>query len=942
MHGRKITVAAVMLLASAFIALPDAAIAQARPATNLETTTLLSPETAWTYYGTDTTHTSGVGHTALRAPEIKALARGLGAERVGQPEATGGITADEFAQRVYDYVRNNIAVEFRFGLSKGARGALIDQSGTPFDQVHMMIELLREGGVTAGYRVGTVSMTAQEFGQWTGLIKGLVEQTSTVPQSFTVDAKAACQLLADGSIPGIVDSATACASLSGDLSATGSVVTLGHIWVSANGKFYDPSYKKHLFKEGIDLPAAMGCGTEVAPTCGDSATTAAMTGSSASTIGGSPAITNVNEAGLNSNLATKASALQNYVQANMVNGVTMDVVGGKEVDRSFSPVPSATTLFPSTTQYSWADEVPDQFRTKLRTRYAVFDQTFYGDEIAGKRIRILGYPQGTNPAWLLYLDSLRINTAACGTCSTTQVTLNIDHPYAAAAGLYSDEQVDMPLLASVTPNVPPITIVHGLGAAGPSTEQFYADLQKVDPHPVFYPNGYPKPGAPPDPMCGGSYVYDGSYYQRLELCRNDAQPTLIAKLLAQAGVAERITAEMGDAVVQRHHTIGMVASQATAPNSSDLLSVQSNISVSSRLGDASARMATFETTSAAWAMLEGSIAQQISDTWMPDSATSLIVMANRNSVPLINVTSAGMTALIPSLVGYNVNGRQTRLQQAATDGYNAIIPRNATPGAFSIGGVSFNWLIGGDLFYKANSVAYMINEAYKGGAAADGSEDPDEAVLNSAKAADYALNPKKFLTVSPASGEVTLDPRADLVTGAGSQSLALQRSYRSNNGTFESMALVYGTTGGPSAYYRRFWTYSGPDTDVPGRVGSGWMHNFGVSARMGNNAMKAMSEDSALDSSAFVAGLFTLQDAVRNPTFQRRLTGIFTAQWLNDRFIRNAVTVDAAGKIEVFGKLPNGTYNPPPASASRLIQNGAPIGPRLLDAAIPLVTIILR
>ncbi|MEI5617453.1 hypothetical protein WB403_51060, partial [Streptomyces brasiliscabiei] len=76
-----------------------------------------------------------------------------------------------------------------------------------------MVKLLRYGSVSASYQVGSVSLTAQQFGQLTGLIKGLNQAN----QTFTVDAKSACQLLADGGTPATVNSASSCDDLTGDL-----------------------------------------------------------------------------------------------------------------------------------------------------------------------------------------------------------------------------------------------------------------------------------------------------------------------------------------------------------------------------------------------------------------------------------------------------------------------------------------------------------------------------------------------------------------------------------------------------------------------------------------------------------------------------------------------------------------------------------------------------
>jgi len=106
------------------------------PSVQLITAPMVTPATAWSSsgYGVATTHTNGAAAWASPPPEIVAQARALGA---------GRLTAPQFTLNTFDYVRNNIATEFRFGLAKGGRGALIDQSGTPFDQAELMVKTIR-------------------------------------------------------------------------------------------------------------------------------------------------------------------------------------------------------------------------------------------------------------------------------------------------------------------------------------------------------------------------------------------------------------------------------------------------------------------------------------------------------------------------------------------------------------------------------------------------------------------------------------------------------------------------------------------------------------------------------------------------------------------------------------------------------------------------------
>src|SRR5207248_6545356 len=116
----------------------------------------ISPTSAATYFsGAISSGTSLTGLT--RAPEIVELARGLGAGDV----LASQLAAATYAERVYEYVRQNIDTEFKYGLGKGALGALLEQSGSPFDQASLLVALLSQANISATYQSGTITLTAQ-------------------------------------------------------------------------------------------------------------------------------------------------------------------------------------------------------------------------------------------------------------------------------------------------------------------------------------------------------------------------------------------------------------------------------------------------------------------------------------------------------------------------------------------------------------------------------------------------------------------------------------------------------------------------------------------------------------------------------------------------------------------------------------------------------------
>src|SRR3954468_13768753 len=124
------------------------------PSVKIGTAPLASPTAADTMYGSATTSSNSTG--ASGPPnEIVELARALGN-----------------ADAIYDFVRNNIDTVWMYGLHKGALGALVDRSGTTFDQAQLMVELLRQAGYTATYKTGTISLTPADFTAWTGISNG--------------------------------------------------------------------------------------------------------------------------------------------------------------------------------------------------------------------------------------------------------------------------------------------------------------------------------------------------------------------------------------------------------------------------------------------------------------------------------------------------------------------------------------------------------------------------------------------------------------------------------------------------------------------------------------------------------------------------------------------------------------------------------------------------
>jgi RHS repeat-associated protein len=117
--------------------------------------------------------------------------------------------------------------------------------------------------------------------------------------------------------------------------------------------------------------------------------------------------------------------------------------------------------------------------------------------------------------------------------------------------------------------------------------------------------------------------------------------------------------------------------------------------------------------------------------------------------------------------------------------------------------------------------------------------------------------------------------------------------------------------------------YSSGMRNQPGPTGKGWTHNFDIGLRTASDGFQGLGEDSALDAvNALVEARIShdLLSDVSLPAYKLVLAAI-GQNWLADRNTNNTVIVNQGLNGEVFVRLPDGTYNPPPGHSARLIRN---------------------
>ena len=640
-------------------------VAGGMPSMRFVTANRVAVASAASYYGTATTHTNSLYNAAAgpnafptAPPEIVETARAL----KNNPDT------------IFEFVRNQIQTEFAYGERKGAVGALIDKSGTAFDQNVLFVKLVTQAGYPARYQIGRVTVQAADFATWTGVS----------------DLGAACRMLASG---GIAATFTTAAPANCNTSGAFTSVLMMHIWsqVQIGGTWYsyDPSFKAYAGPAPVNLISASGL-------VAGAAATAAASGMDSGTSGGASYIHNVGQSSLTSYLNARGSQLLNWLKANAPALDTDQVAGVTKIQPAYAPSGGWRYSTPpglnggATNQYSTGTsvivtacaapqttatyncDIPDQYRTQLQVSmtvaaYNALNWTFFVDDIDGRRVAIgtnfndTGSVTGgsINPATTidnfgnqipnnytfgqvsLMVDDATVQNWSCrisfyttpsclGAQSPGQITLTATHPYAASAttkATFADETV----VKALTATGAPVTIVAGWGMIS------QARLGKWS-NEVAYDTSLPNRGTPPW-QCGdtGTYCFTPYPQSSGDLTRQK----LAASWLSQMTRMMTLQTTIAGATVDHQHSIGVIDWQHTInayiwppPSGTNIggpdywgvtdeytdLNIDTVASVTSKSNSATAVAALSRSIALSAATLEGSVLEQMED--LPDTAST--------------------------------------------------------------------------------------------------------------------------------------------------------------------------------------------------------------------------------------------------------------------------------------------------------------------------------
>lgn len=876
---------------------------------------------------------------------------------------------------IYDFVRNNIEIEWMYGSHKGPLGTVLDRRGSAFDQVRLLVELMRQAGFAATYHAGTITLTGAQFEAWSGVKK----------------AAAACQLLSSGGIPAVINGTTTanCSYGSADVSN----VVLSHIWASVviggQGYVFDPAYKGSVIKNGVALESVAGL------TAGQAAS-AAATGMASGTTSGVPFVRNLNAEALTAVVDGYANGLLTQIDASLSDGSVEDLVGGSEIVRFETPSGGLRQLalpYPSVVQRSWSGGIPNQYRATLGVEVKkrnwpdvaltqIVNRTLYSDEIYGRKLVIeTNFPSQTQypgqapfELWLRLTDR-KGDGPALATYSLAsdffpsrsgEITLTANHPYAARAdaGAVAGSYMDQAVTKSIRMHVP-LTVVNSWGIAGRRLAESW-DARHDD----RLPDVPVKQGCEP---CEATYGMAG----------DGRREQLAAAWMVQSSQAALLHANIAKSIYTHHHSLGVVTADSeamgvdlveeegpqispiyyTISDSFDRLDIDTSFSLTSREVDAARRRAAIHAIAATLETLEGNVVGQVAD--MPDtsSVATRFAWGNRpppgedfssnygprrfhrfnasNASAALNLSVAegmlttthngnGANSGEPKLSSYQVEGRRQRLASAvnvyAGAGFDVITSEESFLGPGQRAGSfrptsSHDWGFHMDTKQRGGA---LVATRYSG-------LDPIEIAHitvgeTNAKGGGGGVQSDHEERYDPSSAADLL--RARYVAPSDTLGVNLK------TGTVSYVAparLVTGSGEFPYALHAElFWKggaergqalapYNRIEPQTP------WSTNWHNTLTVSSSASEAMGETDVRAAAGTVAAFLALQDVYKSsPSVQREVTASLVSSWWLKQISGNVVTATVGADTRQFVRNARGQWlNPVSGSYATLTQTGS-------------------
>jgi hypothetical protein len=281
--------------------------------------------------------------------------------------------------KIFEFTKNEISFVPTYGSILGADMCLQTKECNSIDTSSLLISMLRSCSHPARYAHGTVEIPIDKVKNWVG--------------GFS-DSTAALTLMASGGIP--VAAGTSGGTITkarfehfwvelsigyGPYSGRSSKLNPDKIWVPL-----DPSYKQFTYSEGLDLQAAVPF---------DAQAFANQIQSTAMVNETEGSVTNVDSTYIQTTMSDYQTQVQNYIDQNMPNATTDEVVGKKEIKKQELGILPLTLPYKAIVVGSKYSFIPDSLRHKVTfevqgssSSAASLSYTASIPELAGKRVTL--------------------------------------------------------------------------------------------------------------------------------------------------------------------------------------------------------------------------------------------------------------------------------------------------------------------------------------------------------------------------------------------------------------------------------------------------------------------------------------------------------------------------------------------------------------------------
>ncbi len=606
-------------------------------------------------------------------------------------------------------------------------------------------------------------------------------------------------------------------------------------------------------------PHTLSSGVDLNVAAGYNAATFQSTATAGATIT-ADSVRGINRDGIRANLQTAATTLAAWIRKNRPTATLGDIVGGKAIIPFFGGTVRQTQNPLLDTRWSPDEwtDIPAVYKPTVRVVYQGIDQTFTSDAIYGKRLTIT-FNTSNQP--VLKLDGVQIGApgSAVAPGADSVVTFVVWHnAYSSTA---SDHAFDQHIKGGGT-----YLVVNGWGPTGRGLSQSYLKyLENV--------------------RAAGNA--DAS-----ESVLGASLGVLGAQWVSQTTRSASITDHLANTYSVQQHQVG-IAGYGTAP----YVDLPSNVSsVVNMAGNRTLEKAVFDSNGMHLSVLESAAVKQTSN----ESAVStvkLLDLAMSQGLTIYNTGGGHYSSVIqPALV--NCQAHLTNFQNYLNQGYRLLIPGNCQL-------IENNWN-GVGYFVLGSGTPRLLGATISGGLSGGFSTKPVSAPTYNTVTISNAKSPQVQNNFNGAPS-LAGDP-VDMVQG---------------NFLYEHRDLKTGYGDTPeSLEFQRF--YSSGMKNQTGVLGKGWTHNYDLRIRAASDGFLGMGDRSALDAVATIVEHKASLDLLSDPASpaEKYLGAVVAQRWFGDQIVDNTQTTTFGLNSDVFVRLPDGSYNPPPGKAVRLDVSG--------------------